>query len=117
MDKKEIEKKYGTEFANLLFAEGMPTEEEIKESQNGWKAARGTAMEAAYMLDNGEIYFVTRCTFPDSGSAHGEDTISKDNPEHEELCKRFGLKKPGDSAKINQKWIDGKWVDQELIRE
>lgn len=116
MDRKEVEKKYGKEFANLMFAGEQPTEQEISDSKEGWKAARGTAIEAAVMLENGDIYLTTRCTFPDSGSSYGEDTISADNPEYRKLCERFKLKKPGDSAKITQKWVDESWVDQEFVR-
>ncbi|MBZ0184752.1 MAG: hypothetical protein K8F91_00770, partial [Candidatus Obscuribacterales bacterium] len=71
MNRKEVEKKYGKEFANLMFAGEQPTEQEISDSKEGWKTARGTAIEAAVMLENGDIYFTTRCTFPDSGSSHG----------------------------------------------
>lgn len=111
MKREDVEKKYGKEFADMIFAGGEPTEEEIKESQDSWKALRGTAFESAIMQENGDIYFVNRCNFPDGGSAHGEDTITKENPEYSNVCKRFGLNEPGDQGRINKKWSNDTWVD------
>lgn len=41
----------------------------------------------------------------------GWDSIAPDDPNYEEYCAKYGLKKPGDSKRIFRRFIDGEWVE------
>jgi hypothetical protein len=42
----------------------------------------------------------------------GWDQVLPGETHYSELCKKHGLKKPGDSNVIVMRWVNGEWVEE-----
>lgn len=93
---------------NFLRGPFLP-ENEIAENEAASAQLEGTSREVAFIDEDGTIcinYFGQK----DYVSGRGWEQFSPDEPQYAEYCKKYGLKKPGDSKCIFRRFIDGEWI-------
>jgi len=106
MNKEELEKKK----ADLLkkLEEEPPFDKEQFDAK--MKAARGTMIESAMMMDNGEIAGKTWCHGHEGVIGDDWFTVMPNDKDYEKAKSYYALSKPGDKYSVVKKWIDDDWV-------
>jgi hypothetical protein len=90
------------------FTRDVP-ETDREPDNEGHDLLEGTSRETAYLDENGMLvvhYWSQKDFVVGDGWAH----LMPGDTDFDELCKKHGLKKPGDSNQILMHWLDGKWV-------
>ena len=73
-----------------------------------------TSREVAFIEEDGSL-FMRISGQKDYVMGQGWDSIAPDDPSYQELCAKYGLKKPGDGKCIISRFIDGEWVEVDVI--
>lgn len=74
----------------------------------------GTSREVAFLTEDGSL-FMRISGQKDYVMGQGWDSIAPDDPSYEELCAKYGLKRPGDGKCIISRFLDGEWVEVDVV--
>jgi hypothetical protein len=89
--------------------------EELAASLDAWAKVRGTGTISASVTHDG--FLVTRVDIRphEGGVMDGNDRIPITEPYAQEEMKRYKLSKPGDSTVMILNFVNGEWLDGDVI--
>jgi hypothetical protein len=87
------------------------TDEEIQRESQTPDPLEGMSRESAYIDDDGSLV-MHYWSQKDYVVGDGWDHLMPGDKDYDELCKKHGLKKPGDSNVIVMRFINGEWIEE-----
>lgn len=87
------------------------SDEQLEENAAASEKLEGTSRETAYLNDDGMLvmHYWSQKNYAVSD---GWDHVMPGEAHYAELCRKHGLKKPGDSNLIVMRFVDGNWVEE-----
>jgi len=91
------------------FLRGVPEKARLPDNDTP-DPLEGTRREAAYIDDDGKLmmHFWSQ---RDYLIASGWDEVQPDESHYADLCRRHGIKSPGDANQIFMRFVEGEWVE------